>query len=270
MFKKLLKWFKRFFTKKPPKRVYGWKRDKVDHRDKVFKLSAPVEVPSKIDLSIIMSPAYDQKSVGSCTGNSIAAAIEYNQIKQFKEYDFISSRLFIYYNERDMEGTIMEDCGATIRDGIKVVNVFGVCKETFWPYDETKWMIKPTEAAYNEAILHRSIDYSRLNNTNLNELKACLASGFPFVFGFQVYESFERPETARSGIQSIPKPGEACCGGHAVAAFGYDDEKQAFLIRNSWSPKWGINGYFWMPYSYITNPLLASDFWVIKSITPHD
>ena len=267
MFKKLLNWLKILFTKKQPKRIYGWKRDSVDIRDKVFKLSAPVEVPPKVDLSVIMAPAYDQKSVGSCTGNSIAGGIEYDQIKQNKEYDFTPSRLFIYFNERAMEGTVFEDCGAAIRDGIKAVNVFGVCKETFWPYDETKWMVKPNDYAYDEAILHKSIDYSRLNNTNINELKACLASGFPFIFGFQVYESFESPETARNGILRMPQPGEGCCGGHAVAAFGYDDAKQAFLIRNSWGTKWGIDGYFWMPYSYITDPKLASDFWVIKSIT---
>lgn len=46
-------------------------------------------------------------------------------------------------------------------------------------------------------------------------------------------------------------------------AVGFDDIEEVFIIRNSWSDKWGDNGYFYMPYEYILNRNLASDFWVI-------
>lgn len=261
-FFKFLKSF--FITEK--RRVYGWKPDKKDDRDKLFKLTRPTELPPSVDLSTVMSPCYDQGNLSSCTGNAIAALIEYDQIKQNKAFDFTPSRLFIYYNERAMEGNVNQDCGAAIRDGIKAVNVNGVCKETIWPYVESKFAVKPSEMAYTEATLHKSVEYSRLDGTNLNELKACLASGFPFAFGFQVYESFEGHTIERTGILQMPRPGEPNCGGHAVACYSYDDSKQAFLVRNSWSPQWGLKGYFWMPYAYMTNPQLTSDFWTIKSI----
>src|ERR1035441_7421720 len=33
--------------------------------------------------------------------------------------------------------------------------------------------------------------------------------------------------------------------GHCIVIIGYDDTKQAWLIRNSWGTGWGTNGYGW-------------------------
>jgi len=56
-------------------------------------------------------------------------------------------------------------------------------------------------------------------------------------------------------------------GGHAVLAVGYDDASQTFLVRNSWGADWGQNGYFTMPYAYLTTRGLSSDFWTIRIVT---
>jgi C1A family cysteine protease len=249
------------------KRVYGWKRDEFDHRDKKFTISAPRQFPKSVDISNVLPPAYDQTTVGSCTGNGVAAGMEYDQIIENKDFDTLFSRLFSYYNTRRIEGTTNEDAGGTIRDAIKAVNLYGICKESIWPYIESKFAVQPSEEAYKEAILHKSVDYSRLDNRDINQLKACLVDdNRPFIFGFQVFEFFESDEMAKTGILQLPRPGEGCQGGHCVICVGYDDEKQAFLIRNSWGPDWGIKGHFWMPYRYICNPNLASDFWTIKTI----
>src|SRR5262249_38413268 len=104
--------------------------------------------------------------------------------------------------------------------------------------------------------------YLRLQN--LREMKQCLADGFPFVFGFSVYESFESPQVARTGIMPMPSRSEKLLGGHAVMAVGYDDETDKLFVRNSWGTKWGEKGYFWMPYAYLENPGLARDFWTIR------
>ena len=82
-------------------------------------------------------------------------------------------------------------------------------------------------------------------------MKDCLSSGLPFVFGFGVYESFETKEVAETGIMPIPKKNEKLLGGHAIMAVGYNDEKEHFIIRNSWGIDWGDRGYFYMPYSFI-------------------
>ena len=100
----------------------------------------------------------------------------------------------------------------------------------------------------------------------LNQLKGCLAHGYPFVFGFQVYESFESPDVARTGEVPLPGTGEQTLGGHAVLAVGYDDATARFLVRNSWGAEWGQAGYFTMPYPYLTERNLASDFWAVLQV----
>jgi C1A family cysteine protease len=162
-----------------------------------------------------------------------------------------------------MEGTVGTDAGAQIRDGIKSVAQLGVPPETDWPYDIEKFAQKPPQPAYTDALHDRAVSYSRLVQT-LSQMKGCLASGFPFVFGFTVYESFESQEVAASGVVPMPKPAEQVLGGHAVMAVGYDDPSGVFIVRNSWGPAWGQAGYFTMPYAYLTNPDLASDFWTAR------
>lgn len=97
-------------------------------------------------------------------------------------------------------------------------------------------------------------------------MKHTISSGFPFVFGFAVYESFESKEVKKTGIMPMPKLDERMVGGHAVCAVGYDDTKKYFIIRNSWGDTWGDKGYFYMPYAYIINNSLAADFWTIRDI----
>ena len=97
-------------------------------------------------------------------------------------------------------------------------------------------------------------------------MKSCLAAGYPFVFGFTVYESFETDEVASSGIAPMPASSETALGGHAVLAVGYDDASSRFLVRNSWSAQWGMGGYFTLPYRYVADDNLADDFWTIQLV----
>jgi len=51
-----------------------------------------------------------------------------------------------------------------------------------------------------------------------------------------------------------------------VMAVGYDESKQWFLARNSWGTRWGMKGYFTMPYAYLVQPGLSQDFWTIRLV----
>jgi C1A family cysteine protease len=246
---------------------YGWIPDLPDHRDLLY--SAPVAalqaLTARWDLRPQCPPVYDQGQLGSCTANSIGAAIEFEQMKQKLADVFVPSRLFLYFNERVMEGTVDSDSGAQIRNGIKSVAKQGVCPEPMWPYAIAKFKTRPPKDCYVEALKHRVVLYQRLVPT-LNQLRGCLASGYPFVFGFTVYESFETPEVAKTGHAPMPAPTEQSIGGHAVMAAGYDDSKQWFIIRNSWGSGWGMKGYFTLPYTYVTDSQLADDFWTIRLV----
>jgi len=254
--------------------------DLPDARDRIY--AAPrltlVNLPAQADLRTQMPGVYDQGKIGSCTANAIAAAFEFELLRQ-KLADFMPSRLFIYYNERAMEGHVGYDSGAQIRDGIKSIATLGVCPEREWPYDDTPattdggaWPAgapageKPPQACYADAKQSVAVSYHRIIQ-NLDQFKSCLADGFPFVFGFTVYSDFESPQVAQTGEGQLPTPGEQPLGGHAVVAVGYDDATQRFLVRNSWGTSWGQQGYFTLPYAYLTERGLASDFWTVRVVS---
>lgn len=245
-------------------RSYGWRPDLPDRRD-LRRALAGIALPPFVDLTAQMPAVYDQGELGSCTSNAIAAAIEYARRKE-KLSDFVPSRLFIYWNERNMEDTVTVDAGAEIRDGIKSVATLGACREDLWPYDVAQFATKPPDACYASAMGDLVNRYARVDQT-LAGLRECLASGFPVVFGFTVYESFESDAMAQSGVMPMPAPTEKVLGGHAVLAVGYDDHRQMLIVRNSWGKDWGQAGYFLMPYAYALDDNLADDFWQIDAVT---
>jgi C1A family cysteine protease len=245
---------------------YGWVRDLPDARDHIYSAPRPTAaaLPPSVDLTSGFGGVYDQGQLGSCTGNALAGAFEFDLRKQ-KLPDFVPSRLFIYYNERRIEGTIHSDSGAQIRDGVKTLVRQGVCPEPEWPYDIEKFADKPPKACYTDGLTHQATSYERVPQT-LEELKGCLAEGYPFVFGFTVYQSFESPEVAKTGVVPMPSSKESVLGGHAVVAVGYDDASERFRVRNSWGTGWGQDGYFTMPYAYLTDTGLAADFWTLRIV----
>jgi C1A family cysteine protease len=171
-----------------------------------------------------------------------------------------------------MEGTVSEDAGASIRDGMKSVANQGVCPESEWPYNIKKFTVKPTKQCYTDALKFRSVVYRSVPQ-NLNSIKSALATARGVVFGISVYESFESDAVAKTGIVPLPAKGEKMLGGHCVRLVGYTDSGLAdvpagyFIGMNSWGTGWGLKGFFALPYAYVTNPNLASDLWVVNAVS---
>jgi C1A family cysteine protease len=251
----------------PRRTIYGWIPDLPDHRDKLYEQLAPIveveKLPGSVDLRPKCTPIQNQGELGSCTANALAGNVDFlKKQKLHKVLDF--SRLFIYYNERVIEHTVNTDSGAMLRDGIKTLAKAGVCPESEWPYASEDFTKKPSQKAYTDALQYQITAYYRL--TTLDQMKHTLASGYPFVFGFSVYESFESEEVAKTGIVPLPGKDERLLGGHAVMAAGYDEGNKQFIMRNSCGTAWGIEGYFMMPYEYLITSTLASDFWTIRDM----
>ena len=247
---------------------YGWIPDLPDQRDHVYSAPQPVlaRLPKKVDLRPKCPPVFDQGELGSCTANAIAAAHQFDQMKQNKPKAFTPSRLFIYYNERVIEGTVRQDAGAMIRDGIKTLAKQGAAPEPAWPYVIAKFATRPPKQCYAAALANQALSYQRLTPV-LSQLKGCLAAGYPFVFGFSVYESFESQAVAKTGIVPMPDgSSEKQLGGHAVLAVGYDESKQRFIVRNSWGSGWGSKGYCTFPYAYLLDANLCDDFWTVRVV----
>jgi len=247
-------------------RKYGWRPSLPDFRDHKFtRLVAPVKLPDSVDLRFYMPPVYDQGSLGSCSAQAIAAAIDYDIVKQDGKY-ITPSRLFIYYNERLIENSVDSDNGSTIRDGINAISKYGCCHENLWPYNVDVFTQQPSLECYADGTNFIAISYQNIDNTNANNIMSALAQGYPVVCGITVYDSFEGDYTAQTGIVQMPSLNENCLGGHSQLIVGYDTLSQMFISRNSWGPNWGMAGYSKIPFAYLTNPDLAADFWVISKI----
>jgi C1A family cysteine protease len=262
---------------------FGWKPDVADHRD--LRFSPPAEtlasLPQSVDLINQCPAIYDQGWLNSCTPNIIAAAIEFDRKKQNLP-EFTPSRLFIYYNIRVVQNEVNDDKGAEIRAGIKSVASQGVCPEADWPYDgnplpsNQRLTIKPPQSCYDTALNHRAISYHRVLR-DVDQMKACLAMGYPFTFGFGLYVSFDNSYS--TGDIPLPAQGEAKMPDgdgnpalHAMLVVGYDDARQVMLVRNSWGPRWatdrpdGLIGYGTIPYDYFRNDFPTKCFWTIRLV----
>ena len=241
---------------------FGWLPDFPDHRDRLYEsiMKKPSVLPRHIDLREHCSAVKFQRHLQSCTSHAIAAALEFLEKRDHVQFDDLS-RLFIYFNEREITRTTASDSGARIRDGIKSLARHGVCHESSWPYVISKFTRKPPGKCYEEAKRHKITSYHRLRT--LTEMRICLAEGFPILCGFSVYESLVTKKVARTGIAPLPKKHEAVVGGHAVLVVGYEEKTKRFLIRNSWGKHWGQAGYFTVPYEYLENRHYSSDFWSI-------
>ncbi|HUJ23796.1 MAG TPA: C1 family peptidase [Bryobacteraceae bacterium] len=243
---------------------YGWRRDHLDARDHVLTVAKRVPLPAACDLrkSGLLPPVYDQQDLGSCTANAVAAAVDFERRKQSEQF-LTPSRLFIYYNERVIEGYPDQDAGAELRDGIKTVAAQGVCPESAWPYDESQFATMPPDACYTDAVKFKALQYSRVTQTSYFPRHCLAILGRPVVFGINAYDALESDQVAATGIVPMPGPDDTPIGGHAICLAGYDDSKQLFTFRNSWGDSWGDAGYGYLPYAYVLDPNLASDFWVI-------
>jgi C1A family cysteine protease len=241
---------------------YCLKRQKIDDRDLKYVHEVNERMPQKVDLRNLMPPVFDQSKLGSCTANSSVAYLIflYNNIKEL-------SRLFEYYNAREIEGTVQEDSGASNRDTVKSIKNNGVCEELLMPYDITKFRNAPSEVAIENAKEYTISSYSLVKG--LTGIKHALALNKPVILGMEVYESFESDDIKKSGIMTMPKDFEEDLGGHSVLVVGYIDginptrsKKGCLIVRNSWGDEWGDNGYFYMPYEYIKDNTF--DYWIMN------
>lgn len=232
-------------------------KDYVDRRDYVYK-APPKPLKAKVDLRFWTSPVEDQGQLGSCTGNALVGAYECLVNEQDKQKFVNLSRLFVYYNERELEGTVQTDAGASLRDGIKCLRKWGVCKESLWPYDITQYKVKPSEFCYQEAKLRTITSFARLNN--LTDVLGRLSEGKPVVIGAPIFNSIYNV-TKKNPIIPVPTTGDYMLGGHAMCIVGYDLTRKLLLVRNSWGTAWGDNGYGWMPFDYFNGLHQGIDTW---------
>jgi C1A family cysteine protease len=255
---------KLFGHKSIPIRNFGLKKDKFDLRDKVFSPRYKVRIllPESTERrNFINFPfRWDQGDKGSCTGHGGAAGFIQALLRNGQQI-FEPSRIFPYYNARDAENK-QEDSGASIRDVIKGLNKYGVCREETWPSIPSKFAETPSEEAYREAADHQTLEYYRIYPVTKEAIISAIYEGYAVVYGQILYESFMSEEVRKTGIVPYPKCWEDQVGGHCKCITDY--EKEGVFELNSWGRSWGSDGGCLIPWKYVLDKNKSFDFWVIK------
>jgi C1A family cysteine protease len=232
----------------------------MDSRNNKIIVIVKPKIPVTVDHRKKFTQIYDQGNLGSCTGCALSSLLEYFHPS------LKASRLFIYYNERKLDNNIPDDAGSTLENGINCLQKYGACQEIDWPYIIKNFAIQPLQKCYSNANKHLVTQVKSIDET-LQNMKLFLSNGHPFVVGIRIYDSFISRSVSLTG--NVPMPNlkiETLLGGHAVVCVGYIDNTKQWIMKNSWGSKWGVNGYFYLPYAYLTDHLLAGDMWTIIDI----
>lgn len=241
----------------------------------IFPSATAIVLPAQIDLFANFTKrelsAYNQEPLKACLSNALATSLRYLEcvegLTDCADESSAPSRLAIYYNARVIRGNINNDTGVNMYAGIQGLIQHGFCNERIWPYRVELLTIKPPPSCYQQA---RFGKYSKIN-TDIPSLKLALSKKSPVVMAIGVEENFvcelfmvSLPDRKIEDFWMIPMPTGKLNGNHAIVLFGYDNEVQAFLFRNSWGQEWGNNGNCMISYEYIIKH--GFDAWAIEKI----
>jgi C1A family cysteine protease len=249
--------YPRYFAPRPPRRathLYHYRPPPSDHPLLLMaplspRAADPATLPPAVDLRNLCLPIRDQGQEGACSGFAAAAFREVcHAIATENLLPNWLSPAYIYAKTRMDNHTFPGDGGASLADEFTTLMNWGVCPESFIPFNQDP-TAAPSSAAEMAALPFRIQQALQIKPIEPVAVKSSLAGKQAVAIGFYIFESFDNPDP--NGVVAIPNPNtEKLLGGHAVLVCGYDDAKSWWVVRNQQGPTWADQGYCYMPYGY--------------------
>lgn len=221
----------------------GYFRDPDSERDFIYgAIKAPVtDLPKRLNYESLFGPALDQGNTTQCVTYAVAGLKRFHEWKQSRKWlEFDAADL---YSACKSEDGIPNAGGTLPRVAMDILRKRGIRGS-----DGRFYKI---EAAARQ--------------TSVNGIRQALAHEGPVLIGIRI------DPAAFMGLTDQPLGAVAIAhaAGHCMLVVGYDDDLQAFRVRNSWGETWGDTGHFWLKYDYLVSIDPNFDAWSsIDDCTP--
>ncbi|WP_292009934.1 C1 family peptidase [Chryseobacterium sp.] len=194
--------------------------------------------------SMYTSPIGNQGMEGSCVAWATAYAALSSLEYTFRGVSAPRSPEYVFNQIK-----VSSDCnGAYVSSGLNLIKNQGACSWDEMPYTDAGCTTQPNTAQKNAAGAHKIVNWGTLNKADLTGIKTLLSANIPVIIAVTVDTSFYNMQNT-GWIWKGAHSGTVY-GGHAICVIGYDDNKQAFKVQNSWGTSWGERGYFWIDYTF--------------------
>lgn len=215
-------------------------------------------IPSTYDISSKMPPVGNQGMQNSCVAWAVAYASRsyWNATAKNTTYlgsdgklneEAIFSPSFIY--NQINKGL---DNGSSYADALELMKNVGVCTLKDMAYSEKDYTTKPTSTQLNSATNYKIKNWGRINISEAS-FKRFLYYDYPIIIATQIDDNFKKLSDKLPNGEYIWKTLSVNgTSGHAMVIVGFDNEKKAFKVQNSWSDKWANKGFIWLDYELLT------------------
>lgn len=212
------------------------------------------QIPKSIDLTKYFPPIGDQGQYGTC----VAWAVGYNH-KSFLEAKVNGRTNYTATNQifspKDLFWAIDnskkgDGCGGTnFEVAYDIIQNRGIATMNTVPYEDLgDCSENPKNTWTSEAGKHKIQNYREISIKDPETIKKYLAEERAVAFGAKLGDEFMNYTSGVLNYQSYGYTGQHAY--HAMILGGYDDNKNAFKVVNSWGKNWGDNGIAWVDYNF--------------------
>lgn len=250
----------------------------VDYKEKPlqekYSPHPSVKIKETVDLRKFFPPVRNQYKLGACTSFAVASMYEAMMNRSGILDSNVMSPAFLYYYSNVMKGRPAG--GSNYFEQLEVLEKNGICFERLYEYDQQDPTLSPSEDAVADAQSHKVLKAKQISIANGNDKKSvlqenhrmfasALSEGFPIGISLKIYDNLGKEGAFVSHPKDNPDAKEE--GWHAMVLVGYSDEKDLYIVRNSWGPEIGDNGYLYIPSAYVEDPDYINFACVITQIS---